>query len=302
MGASEIKFLSNPYSWMGFALAWVAAVWAFRMNALTSNLSLVCAVVLLIIGISLHHWIRIQPGILRLLWVVSASSSTSLALYYTLWIPKSPLVVIATTTTAERDTGAVVGGIYWLANFTEIRLRLDNPSRFDYRDLDLIIIPDKPIVKVGHIRGIAPSISLHDEPSVTPEWLDQSTGKRKAMSLEVVASELGYRLRCDVLPRKSHSEVIMVAVNVVDKPTGIEADRLLCVRLTSGRAIWFGDKAHSVAVFGEKPIVKSLSLSGQYSARNREQRVSSTLKVIDLNLESVQNVKHILAPDLRLHD
>jgi hypothetical protein len=258
------------------------------MNTMTSNLTLAFGILLLMLSVLLLPWIKAEPWPVRVLWVSGVGSALGLAVYYTLWIPKSSLGLTATTTAAEREPGALLAGIPWSPNYTEVHVAAANSSRKNYEAVDLVIQPDQPIACVGQETNINNvSILVPYDLRASLEIADGDMRKRTAMSIVPVASGLGYRVRCDVLPSHSRLDIVLAVVTVNDKPADQEVDKLLRIDLSDDKkrvlgSIWYAHHDHSQRIFGRKPTVKNVIITGTFIASGRENSVSSSLAVEDL--------------------
>jgi hypothetical protein len=131
-------------SWMGLAFAIFLLIAGWKMNAPIANWLLIIAWAILVGTFYRTPFVTNQTLIPMCLLVTGFGAVIGLVIYYSLWttIEKTPLGLAATTSTAERQRGAVVAGISWLPKFGELRIWITNNSKLDYQNVDLALIPD----------------------------------------------------------------------------------------------------------------------------------------------------------------
>ena len=280
---AEIKALmTSPYTWFTLGVGAMLGVWWTKLTPVTANFTLAIGVVALTASVFLFPWISAQPIVIRTIWSLAAFSTLCLAVYYTLWTTTVPVELSATTSSAVQPAGATIGGVTWSSHYTEIRVFLYNNSKIDYRDFDFVVRADQAVVAAGQVTNLSNvSIEFHDLPAISPETVDTGTGQRFAEQFIPIASTLGFRVRCAVLPRLSHLELVLAGVTMHDGQTNIDLDKLLRVNFSDGASVWFGRHGYSDQVFGSKPIVTRVSVEGQYVADERPVTLNESLPVID---------------------
>ncbi|MEE8605963.1 MAG: hypothetical protein V3S55_00020 [Nitrospiraceae bacterium] len=261
------------------------------MSATWANPFLVLAWVIFVVSAYRTPLVASQLMLPKVLWVVLFGSSLGLTLYYTLWTKaENALNLVATTSGAERPPGTTVAGIAWLPQFADLRIAVANNTNLDYQNLDFVFTPDSVVTAAAQFTNL-PGVSIwrNEEPRVTPELFE--SGRRVAMPVVPIASTLGYRLRCDVLPAKSRIELVMAAVTMNDQPSSRPVDNLLVINFSDGTAFWLAHPNHTSDVFGLKPVPRLVRVSGRYIAGQRQYEVSEELKVSDYVLDGIRRIR-----------
>lgn len=276
-----IEFARSPYTWLAVCVGSIVGVWWWQMNATYANLTLVFGVMAGMAFTWLHPWMATHAWPVRTLGTTATGSILGLLVYFTLWVPQVSLGFMARLYSADQQVGAVVGGIAWNPAFSETHLLIMNDSNIDVRDVDIVMRTDQPIAAVGQIAPLSNvSIAPHDLPVFDSEWVNLQTQQRTAMGYTLLATLKGYRLRADVFPRRSRIEIVMAAVTIHESNPAAE-DKLLAIHIKSGQSVWFAHPNHTNAVFGAKPMVRRVFLTGKYSAREREREFNEAIEAID---------------------
>ena len=282
---NELQAFFTQNWWVSVACAIIVLIVGWKMSAPWANWLLVAAWVILAFQCyrSLHG-----PGVnfsvhSSILLAMGFASLSGLAIFHTLWtkIEDAPLRLFATTSAAERPAGSSVGGILWQSKFGELKIAISNTTSIDYQNIDLVITPDVPATAAGQMTEL-PGVSIwrNEEPKVTPEIIDG--GLRTAIPLVPIASDLGYRVRCVLLPTKSRLEVVLAVVTMYDRPSTDDVDKLLKIDFSDGRKFWMAHPNHTINIFGPTPIPRLVMVKGRYTAQQREYELSETLSVIDI--------------------
>ncbi len=205
-------------------------------------------------------------------------------------IVPAPLEVDAISWTSDYRSGsAPVSTIPWSPKFSELQLILNNPTSTRYEDVDFIVRPDQPIAAIAELTSIGGvHISEASPTSLTMGMLHGGTQKFEANPLVLIATDAGYRIRCDVLPPHEHVGIVMAIANIDmsksqrDKMTdqsdmGIH-DRLYVTKIShgDGHASWFGntDNGRRIDdVYGEKRPVSTVYIEGQYTSGPRRRSI-----------------------------
>lgn len=273
--------LINPYTYLSIGSAALIGVFWGKMNPSAANLILVFGVLLITLFAFMHPLVSANPMFIRVLWTLASGSILGLLAYYILWTAFVPLLLSSTTTAAEKPPDVIIGEIQWSPKYTDVRVRIDNNSQIDFKNIDLILQPDQSITKASQITNIdGVSLNFNSLPSITPEYL-YGKDKRKSIPTIPLASTLGFRLRCDALPRKSHIEIVLAAVSLNDINHNRDEDTIFTINYNDGASVSFVHKDHSDVVFRDKPVVRSIIVTGQYIAAGRQHKISKTLTAID---------------------
>ena len=289
----DIKALfTAPHAWLfTVGVSACLGVWWAKMTPTMTNITLAFGVAAFTASAFFNPWVSAQPALIRAVWSIAICSGLSLAAYYTFWTIVIPLKFNATSSAAVQPVGAKIGGLDWKPYYTEVRLFIGNNASIDYKDIDLVIKPDKAVTASGQVTNIGGvSIEFHDFPIARPEWITTDTRERAAIPVIALASTRGYRIRCDVLPRHSIIELVFAAVSVNDKPTTVELDKLFKIKYKDGTSVWFAHSSHSEQVFGPRPEVASIAVEGQYIAGGQKVTIRETLSVVDHIANALPNL------------
>ena len=131
----------------------------------------------------------LEPGLQRsLLWRIGIV--TILLLFTTAFslgivFVKAPLDVSAFVTAAEYPTGTSIAGIPWKPQFTELQVRIDNPSDRNYEDVNLLIRPMSAIVAIAQVTSV-PNVSFEDNHALSMRLMNINVGTMKATAIPLV--------------------------------------------------------------------------------------------------------------------
>jgi hypothetical protein len=254
----------------------------------------------------LLHFSKNYPVLSTLLVGICAGALAGLAWF--IWMTKGPnlhvddkLGLFATASNADYPIGTAVGGIKWSNRFTDLRVTINTPSFGDYRNIDLVLVPDEPVAAIGQVTNLpdvvfAPAVDI--KPSgLGPEFLEGKTGKRTAIPLVLIATDGGYRMRCKELPRTTRLEIVMAIARIIDFPQDKPAPRpdfgifnrdyVMKVSVSAGSNHWFGYgfdiRGRIEEVYkGRRFTPKTVKIDGRYTVGEREQEISQQIAVTDM--------------------
>jgi hypothetical protein len=241
----------------------------------------------------LQAWVTSQPVIVRFLFAIATISLLALAAYFIgLWTGRNALELYATAYASDKPSGTVIANIPWSSKYTEVHLIVMNPSRETYRELELFASCDQLITRAGEVTGIAPTTIVPREvPRPHMESVNIPTNRRASIPLVLVATRKGYVIRCDVLPRKSHIDVVFAAVTMTapnqgSNEKGYWRDKDYYIYLSdadeAGKpSYYFGKEDHTEDIFGNRPTVGEVTVEGHFTAGKSENKVSQTIKTDD---------------------
>jgi hypothetical protein len=210
----------------------------------------------------------------------------------------------------EYPSGTTLGGIRWSNRFTELRVSFNNESSTDYHDLDFTLVPDQPIAEIGQITNLPEvSFSAAADPVLRQELVQGATGRRIANPLILIASSGGYRVRCQLLPRKARLEILIAIARVTDFPkpgqkvavpsAGVfDKTYALKVDQNDGVSHWYG---HGMTANGgrieevfkpDRIIPKTVKIEGHYMVDTVEQEVSRQIEVKDIVGDALKKINH----------
>jgi hypothetical protein len=227
----------------------------------------------------------------------------SLIVVFTIFVVgvATPLGFHVTGNSADYATGVSIGNIPWLPNYSPLKLLIINSSEHDYEKLDFIIKPDKPIAKITQLSGFC-HLQFEDAIPMTTDMEIFHEGSAQVLFPILIATDGGYRMRCDVLPAKSSIEVVAALVTIDEKrlpppPTMIED--VIREPLTEGSSNhvnhWFTDERNpNIAtgkVFLEKPIPGIVWVYGTFRCLNRMRGKTEKLVVPDITGEAIKAIE-----------
>lgn len=298
---------------VGLAVAIVLTVVGARLTSNTANGLLIAAWILCTLSIFVLPYVAKLDIIPRFLWTILIAAVTGLCLYQLRW--PDPVAVTETsapssanqtteqaaenfqlhfhaiTRAVARQPGTIIGGIPWRSNYGELKIWIINPTDFDYQRVDLQIMPDVAVTAAAQLTNIAGvSISINSNPDITLETVNTSSGKRVDMPLNIIASTVGYQLRCGLLPARSTVELIMAVVLMHDGNTTVEVDKVLRVNLSDGTSVWSAHPKHTDKIFGNKPVPNVVKVAGRYTVKQKEYQVSENIPVKDFVLDSMRDI------------
>jgi len=286
------EFVTSPSGVaFGFAIAALTGVWFGRMNAPLSNFTVVIGIAALAVSVFLHPQLKLQGLTLRFWWTLAVSVPFGLASYYFLWAGFVPLNISSWTSKAIQPQGTVIGGITWSPVYALLRLDISNDSQFPVEDIDLVVKTEQPFVAAGEITQFNAELRWHDLVQVTPEWFEPKTGSRTAMPVDLLASTRGFRITSEKLPRRSRMEIVFAAASVSEYPAAPDKDKVLKVSFASGAHLWYAPKEHSLNVFGARPTISSVNVSGQYSVGGRLHTIAKDIQVTDYMETMMKGIK-----------
>jgi hypothetical protein len=246
---------------------------------------------LILVGVEL--WF--EPLVRKFRWG-SCSALLLAAVWFSIAIPFSsaPLSLVAYSPPGDYPPGTPVGGIPWDPHFAELRIGITNPTDADYQGLDLLL---KPCcwVRQASILDNAPGCTLSEVGGgdILSMATASKSGKLTVMATPVgtgldlydsggnayttVATDAGYRLRCDRFPSHYSVKIIFAAVTVLPAlaqlaPRPKPGQRGMSIAELSGAK-------RPSDVFGPKPSPSEILVKGHYRRGIKPRSVDRILKV-----------------------
>lgn len=287
-------------SLVGIALALILLVAGMKMTPLLGNGMLVVAWLVLVISFYRTPYIFTKPPILACLFVLGFASAVGSVIYFTFWtkMDDAKLNILAHSEASEHPAGVAVEGILWSPKFTDLRIDLINSTKFDYQNIDLLIVPDAAIAGISQVTKLqGVSVWRVDPAEIAVEAGNSQTGRRVNWPYVTIATTVGYRVRCTLLPSETHVQLILAAVTVQGVDNMNSLDHVLRVNFSKGPKVWLAHRDHTDNVFGSRPTVNTVKITGRYTAQQRDYEVFEELQVIDLlhgaldKLKSLKNDK-----------
>jgi hypothetical protein len=199
----------------------------------------------------------------------------------------APLVVTATYSAAKYPDGSKIGEIMWRPEFGELLVRIANPTDRKYEDLNIVIRPNKAIARVSQLDGAAAATFETKGGLQIRQLLQSSTNLMN--SLVLLATDAGYRLRCEKLPAHGDINFVMAVAEVKwnpstnkPKPDGgiFDKDYTLKVNFTDGSSYWYGHEGGGG--YNTVSAVEQVTIVGEYVAGQRIRHISASPNIINL--------------------
>jgi hypothetical protein len=197
--------------------------------------------------------------------------------------------VSAMSVPGEYPNGTVIAGIQWRSEFTELDVQIGGAQR-TYNDLNLVIQPDFPIAKMAQTSNIS-GVSFEDKLSVTAHemLIEGATGNQRANPLVLVATDEGYRVRCEKLPAGAMLKIVMAIVDVKWNPSppqerpdfGIfDMNYLLRFKMSDGGTYWYGHPEGEI--YTPRPSPQHIKVFGDYVASQRRRTFFAQIEPVTL--------------------
>lgn len=178
--------------------------------------------------------------------------------------------------------------------YSELRVRIQNNSVLNYDEVDLVLKPELPTADAGIFQTNSSGVSLQSacQISITPVTIQAFTGSkprgRFVREIVLLASEYGYRIRCERIPKNGgYIEIIMAVVDRASlmanarqaqtkEPSGDTF--VLATPIIGGILTIYGYKNSDV--FGPPPkSMQFVDASGSYIASQRIRRFSNHINI-----------------------
>lgn len=173
-----------------------------------------------------------EPALKRFRWVLSFGVLAGMACFVVfVQFAKAPVNLEAYVRPGSHPANTSIGGIPWDPHFTDLRIALTNPTDDDYKDLDVVIVPDgwtyeatllstgadcKLFRMEGNIFNVAQSGS-GGKATFTARRVGSGfeTYDDRGNIYKTLASDNGYRLICAKVPRRYTVQIVFAAVEVL---------------------------------------------------------------------------------------
>jgi hypothetical protein len=242
----------------------------------------------------LENWMLVSRIIVSVVWIVLAALFT-----LKLVAVRAPVSFGAWESRAEYPPGTVLGNITWNSNFTELRVRIDNGSNYEFENLNLIVRPDSLIARIGQISGPCPA-TFEDVLQMSQHmvYVNFGSGEQRANPLILIASDSGYRIRCEHLPAHEHLEIVMALADVTPFVPCNATDHCvfspnykLRIEMSDKTVHLFGHPMDDATAYGLfylplKSSPKNLNITGDYTVLQRPRNVA-----VDLPLQEFIQVR-----------
>lgn len=196
--------------------------------------------------------------------------------------PGVPLAADGVLYTAQYPSNTKLGNIQWSSRYSELRVFLKNPTEYDYENINVIVQPDKPVVAVTQITPVEGVSEEANAPSNHMEKIQLPSGGSTVIPLILVATNSGYRIRCSKLSPKQHIELLFAIADVDMEATPTTAavddiNYILQVTMSDRTSNWFGHGIYDELYQTTRPVVKEVSIQGEFIAAHRNRTVSQKI-------------------------
>jgi hypothetical protein len=151
----------------------------------------------------------------------------------------APLDTMATIHRVSYAPGTIIAGIKWRPEFADLRLSLINNTDNDYKEVDIYVEPDEPIVLIGQLSNVLGVSFIGDltkeqtlvgEATFGPPSLNLfgEAGHLLTVPINVPmtqASAPRYRVRCQSIIKKSGIELVLAIA-------GVDCNKTQCLKIT----------------------------------------------------------------------
>lgn len=210
-------------------------------------------------------------------WVFVGLIVMILCAFNWFWVlSEAPLLVTAMAINAEYPQGMTIAGITWQDKFTRLDVAIENPSTHAYEDLNLVIKPNFHIAKITQATSYS-GVTFEDQYGMDVRMVGVHGDQRAANPLELIATDAGYRVRCERLPAKSVLKIVMAIVDVrydphPNKPGELfSKDDLLRIKMDDGSTYYYGYPG--VDHYTPRISVGQVKASGNYIAGQRNRAI-----------------------------
>lgn len=201
-----------------------------------------------------------------------------------------PIDVHSDFSSNDQLTDSVFGGIKWRPEYSKLTVTIGNFSARHYSDIDLLVRPSCSIAAAGILSANASVASFQDNSGLRSGSQNVPVGQKRFLEIPLVtlATEAGYRLRCEKLPADG-GVITMVFALVAIKPHSADVRNIAAknpketvAHLTFDHgSAWTGHP--EAGIYGERPNdIEKLSVTGSYVAGQ---------KLIALSMPSVKILK-----------
>ena len=158
--------------------------------------------------------IYVEPALRRLpIRLIGWTGVIAFGAWYSIVIVfvSAPLKISTLTVGLDYPAGNGPAGISWHPYYTELTVIFTNPTRDDYDDINLFVKPDFPVAVIAQASQLS-GFSYEDKFGTTARfWIEDLTNHKK-QSMELLATNAGYKIHCDRIPPNASLKVTMALV------------------------------------------------------------------------------------------
>ncbi len=200
-----------------------------------------------------------------------------------------PLEIAAIENNGQHPDGTVISGINWRPEFSELDIRLTNPTTRGYDDLDVLLRADSPIAAIAQQSDL-PSVSfeVNNNVRVTAMLKEANSTNTKVIPLVLVASDGGYRIRCPRVPPEAVLDIVLAIAEIKWNPqpatdsknnAGVfDPDYVLRFKYDDFSSYWFGYPTGNI--YAPRPKVNWLKVHGTYKAAMVPRTIDEKIDVV----------------------
>ena len=199
------------------------------------------------------------------------------------------LPVAAYMTDGEYADGTDISGIAWKTQFTEVDVQFTNDTDRVYEDLNIVVRPTEAIAAIAQSTNV-PGVSFEDKNNLTERMvdIDLQTGAKRAISLDLLATDAGYRMRCPRLPSHTVLRIVLALADIKwdpDPPSGRpiqevirEPNYVQRMKADDFSTYWLGHKYGTV--YASRPTSSEwLKVDGEYTVLQRRRALSTKIDI-----------------------
>ncbi|MGE0469456.1 MAG: hypothetical protein AB7L09_10480 [Nitrospira sp.] len=216
-------------------------------------------------------------------WALIVMVLTSVVGFNWFWVfVDLPMPVSVMVVNGEYSEGTSIAGIPWQPKFTELQVEVVNSSKRNYEDLNIVFKPNLPVAAISQLTTYQ-GVVFEDRYGVTMRAVEVHGAEQKASSQVLVATDAGYRMRCDKLPAGGGIRVVMAIADVKYDPAPaspgeplFKKEGLIRIKMKDGSTYWYGQKGIDHYTPRIRPT--GLEVTGDYVAGQRRREVFADLK------------------------
>jgi hypothetical protein len=190
---------------------------------------------------------------------------------------RAPLPVLAILTDGEYPDGAVIAGIHWRPEFTELEVAIYNPTDRPYENLNIVIRPDDPVTAISQETNW-PDVVFEDRDLMGAHLTEINNTTRASTVLPsvLVATDAGYRVRCSRLPNKATLKLVMALCDPDTHRIKDGIGELLKMRMSDFSSYWFGPRDTTSFYTRPKPSGgATINIDGEYTVMYHVRKISN---------------------------
>jgi hypothetical protein len=202
--------------------------------------------------------------------------------YFYVFAP-APIGLSATSMGAPYSDSPVIAGIVFKPEFLEVDLSISNPTSSSYNDVDLIIQPDSPVAEISQ-QTSTPNVTFEPNNIGSVRLKEVAKGLPSSVRIDLLATDAGYRLRCDkILPNSTISVIIAIVEmkwNPQPNPSGSSPDMVrdknYMIRAKAGPvSYWYGHKDGDIYI--DHPTVSTVLVAGTFTSLFKPHSIIETV-------------------------